>query len=97
MKQLIKGYSHSIEDTHVQVGQVRSHRILLWLAALLYEKKTLPPKVFAFVVALQSQFLLYFVYLYEEYYFIKNISYYYLEPESRTEILSVLLHDEINV
>lgn len=22
MKQLIKGYSHSIEDTHVQVGQV---------------------------------------------------------------------------
>lgn len=24
MKQLIKGYSHSIEDTHVQVGQVRS-------------------------------------------------------------------------
>lgn len=22
MKQLIKGYSHSVEDTHVQVGQV---------------------------------------------------------------------------
>lgn len=29
MKQLIKGYSHSIEDTHVQVGQVCSPQTLL--------------------------------------------------------------------
>lgn len=34
MKQLIKGYSHSIEDTHVQVGQVRSSSCEILLSCI---------------------------------------------------------------
>ena len=70
MKQLIKGYSHSIEDTHVQVGQVRP-----LTPALLHETENTYSQ--SVCHRFLKGFLLSFVNLVKRCDFFKDISYYY--------------------